>query len=71
MAQKWEFFFLYLEFDLSETSKVCFGFIEFSIQNFVQELGELKERLELREQDFKKLTNESNELHRTNQSLKQ
>jgi hypothetical protein len=35
MAWKWELFFLYLEFDLSETSKVCFGFIEFSIQNFV------------------------------------
>ncbi|CAF3751892.1 unnamed protein product [Rotaria sordida] len=44
------------KFFMSETSK---------------ELGELKERLELREQAFKKLTNESNELHRTNQSLKQ
>ncbi|CAF4132350.1 unnamed protein product, partial [Rotaria sp. Silwood2] len=36
-----------------------------------KELGEIKERLELREQAFIKLTNESNELHRTNQSLKQ
>ncbi|CAF3050742.1 unnamed protein product [Rotaria socialis] len=36
-----------------------------------KEVGELKERLELRDQAFKKLTDESDELHRTNQSLKQ
>ncbi|CAF0804971.1 unnamed protein product [Adineta ricciae] len=35
-----------------------------------KELGELKERLELREQAFLKLTTESNELHQTNQTLK-
>ena len=34
-------------------------------------MGELKERLEQREHEFKKLTAESDELHRTNQSLKQ
>ncbi|UJR27494.1 hypothetical protein I4U23_008778 [Adineta vaga] len=40
-------------------------------QKTSKELGELKERLELREQAFLKLTTESNELHQTNQSLKQ
>ncbi|CAF0901011.1 unnamed protein product [Adineta steineri] len=44
---------------------------KFHMSETAKELGELKERLELRERDFKKLTNESNELHRTNQSLKQ
>jgi len=37
----------------------------------VREIGELKERLELREKAFKKLTDESNDLYRTNEKLKE
>ncbi|CAF3368190.1 unnamed protein product [Rotaria sp. Silwood1] len=44
---------------------------KFYTSDALKELDELKECLELREQALKKLTNESNELHRTNQSLKQ
>lgn len=39
--------------------------------SFLKEVSDLKERLEQREQAFKKLSNESDDLHRTNQTLKQ